>query len=288
MVVVQIILNSLITGSIYSLNACGFTLIYGSMSFFNMAYGANVMVGAYMFYVFYRLCSLPIYISIIFACALTALIMLLVDRACYFGLRQKQVPTWTPVVVSMSIATIALGIITMVFGSSGLTVFSGVPGRINIFGAYITVIQAIMFFSAVTIMVVFTLFLWKSKTGKLIRALSNNKQLSQVVGINVEKVYMAIIITGSILATIAGIFYVLDSNIRPYMSVVLMTKAIVIAIVGGVGNIKGTMLAGFIFGFIENLSTLAAGSGWRDAVPLVVILLVMLLRPSAFSIEEKI
>lgn len=287
MVGVQIILNSLIAGSIYSLNACGFTLIYGSMGFFNMAYGANVMIGAYVFYAFYRIYAFPVYISIILACLITSLIMLLIDRTCYHGLRQKQVPTWTPVVVSMSISTIILGIVTMVFGSAGLSVFGGIPGRINIFGAYITVIQAIMFFSAISIMIGFTLYLKKSKTGKLIRALSNDKQLALVVGINVEKVYMAIIIAGSFLATIAGVFYGLDSNIRPYMSVLLMTKAIVISIIGGVGDIKGTMRAGFIFGFIENISTLIVGSGWRDAVPLLVILFVMLLKPSVYGIEEE-
>lgn len=284
--IMQIVANSVITGSIYSLIAFGFTLIYGTMGFFNMAYGTNVLLGAYSFYVFYRILTLPLVVSALLACCVTALLVVLIDRVCYYGLRQKRSPKWANVVISMAVAVLLQAVITMVFGSSVKNIYHGIPKSFEFFGVYITSVQVAIILCAVTIMVVISTYLQKSRTGKIIRAIANDSNLAKVVGINIERVYIAVIVIGSILATSAAVLITLNTDLKPTISSSTLLKAILASIVGGIGNIKGAMAAGFLLGFLENFTILGVGSGWESAIPLVIIVVLMLLRPSMFGIEE--
>ncbi len=285
--IAQTIVNSLIAGSVYSLIAFGFTLIYGAMNFFNMAYGINVLVGAYSFYVAYRLLMLPLLASALFAVLVTAVLMLVIDRLCYYGFRQKRVPRWTNVVVSMAVATLFQAFITIAFGSSKHIVYYGFPKSIHILGIHITTVQIAILACTLVLVVGMSLYLRKTKTGKLIRAISNNKEMAKIVGIDVERVYIAIIIIGSFLATIAGIMIALNSDVQPMINGSSLLKAIIASIIGGVGNVTGAMVAGMLIGFIENFTVLFIGSGWKVAIPLVLIVVMMLMKPSTFGIEEK-
>jgi branched-chain amino acid transport system permease protein len=284
--IAQIITNSIIAGSIYSLIAFGFTLIYGTMGFFNMAYGANVMLGAYFFFLMYRKLSLPLSVSAIVACLITAIFVLVIDRVCYYGLRQKRSPKWANVVVSMAVAVLIQAFIVIAFGNSVKNVYIGIPPSFEIFGVYITTVQIAIIISAVIIMAVTSAYLQKSKTGKIIRAIANDSTMAKVVGIDVERVYRAVIVLGSLLATSAAILISLNSDLKPTISSSTLLKAIVASIIGGVGSVKGAMFAGLLLGFAENFTILGIGSGWENAVPLVLIVVLMLLKPSMFGIEE--
>ena len=136
-------------------------------------------------------------------------------------------------------------------------------------------------------MLAMSLFLKKTKTGKMIRAISDDKTMAQVVGIDVERAYAAIIVVGSVLATVAGIMSAMDTDLRPTIASTSLLKAIVATCIGGAGNVKGAMIAAFVLGLIENIAVLYIGSGWRDAIPLVVVILVLVARPSVFGIEES-
>lgn len=284
--IAQIVVNSVVSGSAYSLIAFGFTLIYGTMNFFNMAFGTTVLSGAYAFYIFYRLLKLPLAAGAVLACVLTVLLMLAVDRSCYYAFRQKRVPAWTNVAASMAVGILLQSIVTMLFGSKSLPVYPGIPQTYAVLGAYITFVQFTTVACAAAVVVAAALFLRGTRTGRLIRAIANNKFMSQVVGVDVERAYRAIIVVSTILATFAGIMMGLNTDIRPALASSALLKAIVCSCVGGVGNIPGAMLAGLLLGFLENAVVLLLGSGWRDAIPLLLIVVFMLLRPSAFGIEE--
>ena len=135
-------------------------------------------------------------------------------------------------------------------------------------------------------MIVISTYLQRSKTGKIIRAVSNDDTLAKIVGINVERIYTAIIVIGSLLATSAAILASLNTDLKPTISSSSLLKAIIVSIIGGIGNIRGAMLAGFLLGFLENFTILGIGSGWESSIPLVLIVILMLMRPSLFGIEE--
>ncbi len=284
----QVLVNSLITGSVYASIAFGFTLIYGTMNFFNMAYGANVLLGAYIYYIFYKLCAIPFIPAAILACLVTAALMFAVDRLCYYRFRQRRVPSWTPVAVSMAVATFFTAVVTILFGSSKVTVYGKIPKAFSFFGdVRITSIQLVSLITTVILMVSMIIFLRKTKMGKMIRAISDDKTMAQIVGINVENVYAAITVLGSFLASMAGIMSAMDTDLRPTIAATSLLKAIVASCIGGAGNVKGALIAAFLMGLIENLAVLYIGSGWRDAVPLAMIILFMIFKPSAFGIEEN-
>ena len=284
----QVLMNALITGSIYAAIAFGFTLIYGTMNFFNMAYGSNVLVGAYLYYVFYSLCGIPIPASIILACALSAALMLLVDRLCYYRFRHRRVPGWTAVSVSMAVAPFFSALVSIIFGSAKVTVYRAIPKSLVLFsGVRITTIQLTSLLTTVVLMGAMSLFLKKTKTGKKIRAISDDKTMAAVVGIDVEKVYGAIIAASSILAAAAGIMSAMDTDLRPTIASSSLLKAIVATSIGGAGNIRGALIAAFVLGLAENVAVLYVGSGWRDAIPLVLVILALVIKPSVFGLEES-
>ena len=285
----QILVNALITGSIYAVIAFGFTLMYSTMNFFNMAYGAHVLIGAYAFYSFYRLLHLPIVISGILACFIVIPVLLLTDRAVYFPLRKKNVPGWSIVVVSMSINLIVESIVSMAYGNAQQFVLGGAVDlkKFSIGGAGITIIQLSIILIAVLVMLGFTVFLKKTKIGLIIRAIANDKQMSYVVGIDVEKAYTVIIAVSAILSTVAAVLMSLESDVRPRMGSPALLKAIMASIIGRVGNIKGALLAGYLFGIIENIAVFYLGTGWRDAICLPIVIILLLIFPSYFGIAEQ-
>jgi branched-chain amino acid transport system permease protein len=281
----QIVANSIIIGCVYAVIAFGFTLIYSTMNFFNMAYGATVLIGGYSFYVFYNILGWPVAVAAVLCSVITAGLMLAIDRLCYYKMRQKKVPSWSIVVISMAVALAIESSITILFGARTLTVYEGFPDSLSILGAHITTIQIAVLCSAVLIMAATTLFLRKTRTGTIIRALANDKQMAMVIGIDVERMYRIIIIVGSILAAVAAVLLAMDTDIRPKMSGPVLLKAIICSVVGGVGNFTGALIAGLVLGLLESLTTLALGSGWRDAVSLLILVILMLIKPSYFGIQ---
>ncbi len=281
----QILANSIIIGCVYAVIAFGFTLIYSTMNFFNMAYGATVLIGAYIFYVFYHNLGWPVLISALLGCVITAGFTLAIDRICYYRMRQKRVPSWSIVVISMAVALSVESAITIIFGARTLTVYQGFPESFEILGAHITTIQIAVLCSAVLIMAATTAFLRTTRTGTIIRALANDKQMAMVIGIDVEQMYRIISIVGATLAAVAAVLLAMDTDIRPKMSGPVMLKAIICSVVGGVGNFTGALIAGLVLGVLESLTTLWLGSGWRDAVSLLILVLLMLVKPGYFGIQ---
>jgi branched-subunit amino acid ABC-type transport system permease component len=253
--VAQIVANSIIIGCVYAVIAFGFTLIYSTMNFFNMAYGAMVLIGAYTYYVLYHLLGWPIAIAAVMCCIITAALMLVVDRICYYRMRQKRVPSWSLVVISMAVALICESAVTILFGARNLTVYDGFPRSFSIFGAYITTIQIAELCATVMIMVLTTLL------------------------------YSIITVVGSILAAVAAVLVAMDTDIRPAMGGPVLLKAITCSILGGVGNFKGALIAGLVLGLLENLTSVFLGSGWKDAVTLLILVILMLTRPSYFGFQ---
>ena len=285
----QIIVNSIIRGSIYAIIAYGFTLAYGTMDFFNMAYGANIMLGAYVFYTLYILQGLPIIISGILSLIIIAMLLIIIDRISYYPLRIKKAPKWALVVMSMSVNLIIVSVVSIVYGNSQHFVLGGATsvGKVTISKINITSIQILIVAFALIIALAVTVFLRKSRVGLLIRALANNKYMASVVGINVEKIFIVIIALSSVLSTTAAIFLALESDIKPMMGAGALLKAIIASIVGKVGNIRGAFFAGYLLGLIENIIVFVLGTGWSDAIALPIVIVLLLLLPSYFGITES-
>jgi len=284
----QLLVNSLISGSIYALIAFGFTLSYGTMNFFNMGYGAHIVLAAYAFYSFYKLLNLNIFLSAILAFLILMPIMIAIDRISYYPMRKKEFPGWSIIVVSIAVNLIVESIISIVYGNYQQFILGGATNlkKLTFAGINITISQVAIIAIAVAIMVSATLFLKKTRIGLLIRGIANNKQMAYVVGIDVEKIYVVIIAVSSFLSTAAAILMSLEYDIRPRMGASALAKAITASVIGGAGNIRGTLIAGYVFGLIENVVSYFIGAGWRDAIALPIVVILLLVMPSRFGIVK--
>ena len=285
--IVQLIINGIIAGSIYSLTAFGFTLIYGTMRFFNMSYGVTFMFGAYLFYIFNILLKVPFPGALGLSMALTSVAMILVDYFSYFRLRRIKAPSWAIIMLSIGVAIVIESLMTVIFGSDIHTVRIGIQKSYVIAGATITPNQTRILYVSIFLMIVLWLFLKKTKIGKAIRATANDPSMAAVVGIDTEKIFKVVIVAGSCLACVAGVLTSLETDIEPSMGQAALLKAIVASIIGGIGNVRGAMWGGFFLGFAENFGIWKISAGWKDGIALALLLFSILLKPSLFGIEEE-
>jgi branched-chain amino acid transport system permease protein len=285
---VQLVVNSIIAGAIYTLLALGFTIIYGTLNFFNMAHGVAYMVGAYLSYIFRIQLGLDLPLAFSLSAVLTAFAMIGVDRIAYFHLRTKRAPSWALVVSSIGVAIFIESLISVIFGSDtrSLRTEQAAPGY-SVLGAIITPVQISMLIVSGILMLFLTLFLKMTLMGKALRATSNDPDMSSVLGINTESIYRTTFAVGSALAAIAGSLVALETDVFPTMGHSALLKSIVASIMGGIGNIPGAVFGSFFLGFVENFGIWKLSSGWKDAIALILLMFFILHRPSMFGIESQ-
>ncbi len=281
-------INSIIAGAIYTLLALGFTIIYGTLNFFNMAHGIAYMVGAYLSYIFRIKLGFNLPLAFSLSTLLTALIMIGVDRIAYLKLRTKRAPSWALVVSSIGVAIFFESLIAIVFGSDtrSLRIGQAAPGY-TILGAIITPVQIWMLIVSAVLMIFLTIHLKLTIMGKALRATSNDPEMSSIIGINTESIYRSTFGLGSALAAIAGSLVALETDVFPTMGHTALLKSIVASIIGGIGNIPGAVFGSFFLGFVENFGIWKLSASWKDAIALVLLIFFILLRPTLFGMEQQ-
>ena len=284
----QLIINSIIAGAIYTLLALGFTIIYGTLNFFNMAHGIAYTLGAYFSYLFRIKFGFDLPLAFSLSTLLTALAMIGVDRIAYFNLRIRKAPSWALVVSSIGVAIFLESFISLIFGSDTRSLRTGqaAPGY-TVFGAIITPVQIWMLIISALLMIVLTIYLKMTIMGKALRATSNDPEMSSIVGINTESIYKSTFALGSALAAIAGSLVALETDVFPTMGHSALLKSIVASIIGGIGNIPGAVLGSFFLGFAENFGIWKLSASWKDGIALILLIFFILLRPALFGKESQ-
>lgn len=279
-IIPQLVVNSIIAGAIYSMVALGFNLIYGTAKFFDLGYGVLTAVGGYAVFYFSKTLGLDIYLSILIGVLIAGLVGFLIERIVYKKLRQKKASSMVFMVAALGVMTALQAIIAILFSSQ----FQVFPVSINsqtydIFGGIITGVQAIIFISGIVIMLALVLVLKFTKFGRAIRAVSDDEEVSKIVGIDTDKIIGKVFFIGSAIAGLAGILVGFDTGIEPTMGFSLLLKGVIASIIGGVGNIYGGVLGAFFLGFIENFGIWKISGEWKDAIAFAVLILFLLIRP---------
>jgi len=291
--ILQLILNGIIAGSIYALVALGFTVIYRTVKFFNFAHGIVYTVGAYVAYsvltldfrqwtVDYVKWGVAILIGVIGV----GVLGILIDRLVYFPLRKKKASNLIFLLASFGVFIFLQNLIQLIYGAQILTIRTGPVKeghQLSLFGydlnAIITNIQILILFVSLGVMVGLWVFIHKTKLGKAMRAVSDDSIAASVVGINPEKIITASFAIGSALAGAAGILISLETNIEPTMGFSAILKGIIASIIGGIGSIPGAMFGGFFLGIVENLGIWKIQAGWKDCISFVILIIFLLFRP---------
>lgn len=284
-----IIINGIIIGSIYALLALGFTLIYGVSGIVNMTHGAFFMIGTYIFaFVFNALSpsipaewsNLTTLLAVIITMILTGIIGSIFYR---LALHQIVGDDLAILVVSVCGGLIFQQLVFIIFGTLFVPVPSLMKGNTTILnvrvsnGVLLGAICSVLFFIALW------LFITKTKNGKAMKALSQDREAAMLMGVNREKTYMLTAAISAGLASIAGILIVSSTTGSARADIWLQPLALSFAIVvlGGLGSIKGTLIGGLIFGLAEKIVAygLPEGGSLVPAMPFIILLLVIIVRP---------
>jgi len=285
-------------GSIYAMIALGYTMVYGVLLMINFAHGEVFMTGAFASY--FVATSLDgsgflnknpiaaIAILIFVGMVVSTGVAVLLERVAYRPLRNapRLVPLITAIGASLFLQNTAVGF----FGSQaqGYPTVNVIQGTWKIFGISILRTQVLTILAAVIGMIALTLFVARTKTGKSMRAVAQDKETAALMGIDVDKVIVKTFAIGGMLAGLAGVLYALVfSEVDPFMGFVPGIKAFTAAVLGGIGSIGGAALGGLILGILESVGPSLFLNGThvpsptqlRDVVAFTILVLVLIFRP---------
>ena len=286
----QLLANSLIIGSIYALVACGFSLIYSTNKFMHFAHGSSVTVSAYFLFAMFNQLNLNFGIACILTLIFAAIFGLLTYRLIYRPLQNKNASNVILLIASIGILMFFENLIQLIFGADvkSINLIKTSEG-INILGASITPLQISIIILTIILLISLNLFMKKTKLGRNMRAVSDNKELASIIGINERRISDYSFIIGSMLAGIAGILISLEQNLQPVMGTNLMVKGFTGAVIGGVMSVPGSIIGSYILGAAENFGIWWIPSGYKDAIAFGLLFIFLLFKPAGlFGIDKGV
>ena len=280
MIGIQILFNGIIAGSMYALLASGFALIYVTNRFIHLAHGGVAAVGAYVLYACFALLGLNFYVSVVMAVIATSVLGVLLFGAVYHPLIKRKSSSVIMLIASLGLLILLNNSLLLIFGSD-VKLIDHIPVAkgLTIAGAVITPLQLLIVMISLFLLIFLWLFVWYTKTGKIIRAVADHAELASTTGINITRVQYLGFLVGSAMAGVAGVLIALEQNAEPYMGVTLIVKGFTGAIIGGATSIPGAVLGSYFLGIVENAGIWYLPSGYKDAIAFMLLLLFLLLRP---------
>ena len=279
----QLILNGIIAGSVYTLVAVGFAVIYRTVRFFHFAHGVVFTAGANFTYLFKALLGWPIIVAIPTSIGLCAMLGVIIETSVYRPLRHKSSSSLIQLLASLGIYIVLQNILSMVFGDDTKTIRSSIVKEgINILGAMITPVQITIIIVSLLLVATCFLFLKYTKVGQAMRAVANDPELANMSGIETDRVILYTFAIGSALAGIAGILVALDVDMTPTMGMNALMMGVVAVIIGGMGSVPGIAMGALLLGMAQQFGVWKIGTQWQDAIAFVVLLIFLLFRPQGF------
>ncbi|MEH2480820.1 branched-chain amino acid transport system permease protein [Nitrobacteraceae bacterium AZCC 2146] len=277
-------LNGLIFGSMYALMAVGLTLVYGLLRILHIAHAAVYAFGAFITVIVANATG-SIALGIVLAMIASALLGGAIYRLLYQPLLVY--PPYVAMIASMGLLVFMEDAFRIVFGEQGLTFRRNpYPTQIfDIFGLTINAVQIAMLVVSTVCLVALGLFTTKTRMGVAWRATVSNPTIATSFGVDAIQVRYMNFFIGSALAGLAGALIALLNNfVEPSMGFVVSYKALAIIVLGGLGSIRGTLMASFALGLIESFGTIAVGA-WldRDALAFLFLIVVLMIRPQGFA-----
>ena len=265
-----------IWGALYTLIAVGFTLIFGVAGIINLSHGAFYMLGAYLAYAFITLLGMNVPTGALIAVLGTAMIGMLIDRYAIRYMRETHVYV---LIITLAFALFFQELMYAFYGPHGKAVESFIAGDMTILNVHVSYQKILTFFVSGTLVTLLWLFIKKTKTGKAIDAVAQNREAAVFMGIQPEKIYMITMGISAALAAIAGVLIAPILEAVPTMWAFPLFKAFAVVIIGGLGSITGAIIAGLLLGYAETSVSVLISANCPDLVYLFAIILVLLLRP---------
>ncbi len=283
----ETLINGLSMGGTYAMIALGYTMVYGIAKMLNFAHGDVIMVGGYTIFVTMSQLGNPI-LGLLAAVLFCVVLGITIEKIAYKPLRGAS--PLAVLITAIGVSYLLQSLAQMIFGSAPKMVMVGEGlGLINIGGLKIQLYTVITLVSSVVIMVVLSLFVKYSKTGRAMIAVSEDKGAAILMGINVNKIITITFAIGSALAAFAGFFMLMKSpSLSNTLGAMPGIKAFTAAVIGGIGSIPGAMVGGVLMGVIEAISyKIPAIAPYTDAIEFLVLIVILLVRPSGILGKKR-
>jgi branched-chain amino acid transport system permease protein len=282
-ILVQQIFNGLTIGSVYSLVALGLTLVYGILHIPNFAHGALYMVGGYITLIVMESFGLHYWLAIFVSIVVVGLLGVLMERLVFNPLRHS--PPIHDKIAAIGILLFLESLVQLVWGAEYRRMVSPYGQVVEFLGLTVTVQRLLIVFTAVFVMVLLYLFLKKTMTGAAIIAMSQNREGAFLVGINANKVAMITFFISGALAAIASSISSPINLVFPGMGHLVILKAFVIIIIGGMGSIPGAIIGGYIIGFSESLGATFISNDYKDLIAFLLLVIILTIRPKGLFVK---
>ena len=289
----QYLINGLSIGAVYAIIALGYTMVYGIAKMLNFAHGDVIMVGAYMSYCVTSYMGLPAIVGVAVAVVVCTLLGIIIEGLAYKPLRG--VPSLAVLITAIGVSYFLQNAAQLIFGSAPKNFKSIVTmAPISLFDGQITITGEVIVTIAISvaIMVGLHLFTTKTKMGKAMRAVSEDRAAAQLMGINVNQTISMTFAIGSALAAVAGVLLCSTvPTLMPTTGAMPGIRAFTAAVFGGIGSFPGAMLGGILLGIIETFSKAYLSTQFSDAIVFLVLIVILLVKPAGLlgkNIQEKV
>ncbi|GIP41254.1 branched-chain amino acid ABC transporter permease [Paenibacillus sp. J31TS4] len=293
MLILEQWINGLALGGVYALIALGFTLIFGVLKLFHMAHGDVFMFTGYIVVsiVVFAFGGLPFFVVLLIAMAVASLLGMAVERVAFRPYRQSDeiIPLISGIGMSLILQNLAL----LIWGPGQINYSFNVGiGNVSFGGIQITGIRLVILAASIVIVLIFNYWLYRTRTGRAVRATAADPQTASMMGIRPELIILLTFGVGSALAGAAtALVGALYGAIYPALGFSMGLKAFAASILGGLGNMTGAVVGGLLLGVLEVFTASYINVAYQDAIAMGIMILVLLIRPNGLlgkAVEDKL
>ncbi len=280
-IVPQLIANSIIAGSIYTILALGFNLSFSTGKFIDMGYGVMMVIGGYAVFYLSKILGLPLPVGILLGLVISGLVSYLAYTVVYKPLRARKASGAVLLIASLGVLTALQAVIAILFTSQFQTLSGLLSGNrvFEIFGGAITAVQLTTLALGIFLFVILAVILKYTMCGKAVTAISDDEEVSKIVGINTEKIIGSVFFISGVIGGLGGMLIGFDTGIEPIMGLPWLLSAVTAVIIGGIGNVYGSIAGGFLLAFAENFGIWQIPGEWKSAITFGILILFLLFRP---------
>lgn len=277
--ILQFVINGLITGILYSLLAIGFALIYNTTKIFHIATVALYVVAAYAFYSFFSIAGFPLWTAFLLALLVTMLASLIVEFVIYRPLKNKKASANVVMISSIGVMTVLVNLVILFWGNETKVIDNVIQKTWTLGNIVLTMPQVYQLLFGVPAIVTFVFFIYKSRWGIRFRALSSDYVLFEALGYRINRLRSILFLLSGLFIALASCLTVYDTGLSPHMGMNMLVNAMVAMIIGGMGRFNACIVGGLILGVIQSVVVYEFASNWQNAISFLILLLFLFFLP---------
>ncbi len=288
MLFLQLLSNGIIAGSVYALLGLGFGIIYSTTRTFHFAHGAIYSIAGYLSFHFNVLWHLPLNLSVGLSILAAVILGIGIEGLVYRPLRGVGASPMETLLSSLGLFILFQNLIIILWRSDPrvLPINDAIRKSVTFGNIWITYLQLIIIGTSFLLLGLLLAFIKRTKVGNAIRALESDAEMTEIVGIDPERIRFLAYGVGSGLAGVSSILATADVGIDPNSGIMALLIAVIAVIVGGIGNYWGTALAGMLLGIAENIGIWKIPSEWKSSIAFAILVIFMLLRPTGLFAKK--